>query len=73
MRIREPSRPGAPGTDFAYDRRKMSISAYATVTTLLTLLGLAGLLSLRFVGLYSHQALWSSRATTWTMPRAPAS
>ena len=35
----------------------MSISAYATVTTLLTLLGLAGLLSLRFVGLYSHQAL----------------
>ena len=35
----------------------MSVSAYAVVTTLLTLLGLAGLLSLRFVGLYSHQAL----------------
>ena len=30
---------------------------YAIVTTLLTLLGLVGLLSLRFVGLYSHQAL----------------
>ena len=36
---------------------KMRLSAYAIVTTLLTLLGLAGLLSLRFVGLYSHQAL----------------
>lgn len=32
-------------------------SAYAIVSTLLTLLGLVGLLSLRFVGLYSHQAL----------------
>ena len=31
--------------------------AYAIVTTLLALLGLIGLLSLRFVGLYSHQAL----------------
>ena len=35
----------------------MRISAYAVVTTLLTLLGLGGLLSLRVVGLYSHQAL----------------
>ena len=31
--------------------------AYAIVTTLLTLLGLGALFSLRFVGLYSHQAL----------------
>ena len=38
-------------------RWKMSVSAYAIVTTLLTLLGLVGLLSLRVVGLYSHQAL----------------
>lgn len=37
--------------------RRMSVSAYAMVTTLLTLMGLAGLLSLRVVGLYSHQAL----------------
>jgi len=35
----------------------MKIGAYAIVTTLLTLLGLGGLLSLRVVGLYSHQAL----------------
>ena len=35
----------------------MRISAYAVVTTLLTLLGLGGLLSLRVVGFYSHQAL----------------
>ena len=35
----------------------MRVSAYAIVTTLLTLLGLVGLLSLRVVGLYSHQAL----------------
>ncbi len=35
----------------------MLINAYATVTTLLTLLALAGLLSLRFIGFYSHQAL----------------
>ena len=35
----------------------MGISAYAIVTTLLTFLGLAGLLSLRLVGYYSHQAL----------------
>ena len=32
-------------------------TAYAIVTTLLALLGLVGLLALRFVGLYSHQAL----------------
>ena len=38
-------------------RWKMSVRAYALVTTLLTLLGLVGLLSLRLVGLYSHQAL----------------
>ena len=35
----------------------MGSNTYAIVTTLLTLLGLVGLLSLRFVGLYSHQAL----------------
>lgn len=35
----------------------VGINAYAVVTTLLTLLALAGLLSLRFLGLYSHQAL----------------
>ena len=32
-------------------------TACAIVTTLLALLGLVGLLALRFVGLYSHQAL----------------
>lgn len=35
----------------------MKIGAYPVVTTLLTLLGLGSLLSLRVVGLYSHQAL----------------
>ncbi len=35
----------------------MRSRAYAIITTLLALLGLIGLLSLRFVGLYSHQAL----------------
>ena len=35
----------------------MNLSAYAILTTLLTLLGVVGLLSLRLVGLYSHQAL----------------
>ncbi len=35
----------------------MKTRTYAIVTTLLTLLGVAGLLSLRLVGLYSHQAL----------------
>ena len=35
----------------------MRTRTYAIVTTLLTMLGIAGLLSLRFVGLYSHQAL----------------
>ena len=38
-------------------QREMRNRAYAIVTTLLTLLALAGLLSLRFIGLYSHQAL----------------
>ena len=36
---------------------KMGINRYAIVTTLLTLLGVVGLLSLRFVGFYNHQAL----------------
>ncbi len=35
----------------------MQNRAYAIITTLLTLLGLVCLVSLRFVGLYSHQAL----------------
>ena len=35
---------------------KMGINTYAIVTTLLTLLDLVGLLSLRFVGYYNHQA-----------------
>ena len=35
----------------------MKINRYAIVTTLLTLLGVVGLLSLRFFGFYSHQAL----------------
>ena len=35
----------------------MPTRVYPFLTTFLTLLGLAGLLSLRFVGLYSHQAL----------------
>ena len=38
-------------------RWKMSVSANALVTTPLTLLGFVGLLSLRLVGLHSHQAL----------------
>ena len=48
--------------------------AYAIVTTLLTLLGLGTLFSLRFVGLYSHQALalvlllgcvWAAGSRVW--------
>ena len=35
----------------------MGINTYAIVTTLFALLGLVGLLSVRFIGLYSHQAL----------------
>ena len=47
----------APETASLMNRRKMNLSAYAILTTLLTLLGVVGLLSLRLVGLYSHQAL----------------
>ena len=35
----------------------MKTRTYTILTTLLTLLGVAGLLSLRLVGFYSHQAL----------------
>ena len=38
-------------------RSAMRNRVYAVVTTLLTMLSLGGLLSLRFVGFYSHQAL----------------